>query len=204
MDKWYPKYFHATVPHSGTRFVNEAFKKHKIKIAQQHSHKNKSQWTDFVFCHIGPDWIPYLEECIENSEKSWMTVRDPIGTWCTQYRNVEPTMHETDYYYKQKLGQLRGQYETQLQIASQFEHIHRVDIDSMSTLGQFVGLDLEQDNNTFSVWTPMKEAVKNRDIEQIEKLCEGTEFWTCFVESITPDIAEFYENLGYDIWWANG
>ncbi len=202
--QWYPKYFHATVPHSGTRFVNDAFKKQGIQIAQQHSHKGIEKWTDFVFCHIGPNWIPYLEDCIEHSELSWMTVRNPIGTWGTAYRSAAPTMHNTDYHYKKKLGQLRGQYETQMQLASTFDYIHRVDIDSMSRLGNFVGLDLEEDNNTFSIWTPMKDAINDRNIKQIEKLCEGTEFWTCFVESITPDIANFYEDLGYDIWWTDG
>ena len=202
--QWYPKYFHATVPHSGTRYVNEAFKKHGIKVAQAHSHKGTVKWTDLVFCHIGPNWIPYLEECVDRSEKAWMTVRSPIHTWGTHYRGVMATMHDTDYHYKNKLGQLRGQYETQMQLASQFDHIHKVDLDSMSTLGDFVGLELSSDNDTHSVGSPMKDAIAERDIGRIEALCKGTDFWTCFLESITPDIFDFYCDLGYDMWWAYG
>jgi len=200
---WYPKYFHATVPHSGTRFVNEAFKKNKIKIAQRHSHMGTEQWTDMVFCHIGPNWIPYLEECIANSEKAWMTVRDPIATWGTHYYTSRDTFSKSSYHYKNKLGQMRGQFETQLLLAPSFDHIHRVDMDKMSTLGEFVGLELEEDNERFSRYSPMKDAIENQDIKQIARLCRDTEFWTCFQQSITPDIADFYEGLGYDIWWID-
>jgi len=202
--QWYPKYFHATVPHSGTRYVNEAFKKHGIKIAQMHSHKGKEHWTDMVFCHIGPNWVDYLEECIENSDKSWMTVRSPIGTWGTQWKGAHRTFHNTDYFWKSKLGQLRGQWETQMKLAPSFDYIHRVEKDPMSELGQFVGLVLDPNNERFSVHTSMKDAIREKNTEQIAELCEGTEFWTCFQESITPDIANFYEDLGYDIWWKNG
>lgn len=201
--QWYPKYFHATVPHSGTRFVNEAFKKHKIKIAQKHSHRG-DKWTDMVFCHIGPNWVPYLEDCVENSELAWMTVRDPIATWGTHYYTVKDTFKLGDYAYKNKLSRMRGQYETQMSIAHQFDHIHRVDMDSMASLGEFVGLDLDQDNDRFSRYSPMKDAIRDKNTKEIARLCEGTEFWTCFVESITPDIADFYTDIGYDIWWNNG
>ncbi len=202
--EWYPKYFHCTVPHSGTRFVNEAFKKQGFGIAQFHSHKKVEKWTDMVFCHIGPGWVKYLEDCIENSENSWMTVRSPIGTWGTQWKGAHKTFHTTDYFWKKKLGQLRGQYETQMKLAPSLDYIHRVDLDPMSKLGKFVGLDLDENNNMFSTPTPMKAAIASRDVDKIAYLCKGTDFWECFRDSITPDIAEFYKDLGYDIWWNNG
>lgn len=197
---YYPKYFHATVPHSGTRYVNEAFKKQGINIVQKHN-RHLTCEPEMVFCHIGPRWVEFLEEHIENSSKAWMTVRSPIGTWGTQWKGAHKTFHETDYYWKKKLGQLRSQWETQMRLASSFSYIHRVELDPMSRLGEFVELDLDDDNERFSVYTPMKDAIKDKDINRIADMCQGTEFWTCFVESITPDIAEFYENLGYDIWW---
>jgi len=191
------------VPHSGTRFVNDAFKKQGIDIAQKHSHKALEKWTDMVFCHIGPNWVEYLQECIENSEKSWMTIRDPLGTWGTQWKGAHKTFSENDYFWKRKLGQMRGQWETQLLLAPSFGHIHRVDKDKMASLGEFVGLDLDEKNQTFSVHTPMKDAIRDKDSDRIAELCEGTEFWTCFVESISPDIADFYTQQGYDLWWLN-
>jgi len=191
------------VPHSGTRFVNDAFKKQGIEIVQKHNRALTCE-PEMVFCHIGPRWVEFLEEHIEHSTKVWMTVRSPIGTWGTQWKGAHKSFDESGFTWKRKLGQLRGQWETQMQIASQFPHIHRVDLDPMSKLGDYVGLTLSEDNQTFSTFTPMKTAIADRDTKTIAKLCEGTDFWECFVEYITPDIADFYEDLGYDIWWKNG
>ena len=131
-----------------------------------------------------------------------MTTRSPIHTWGTHWGTVaDPLAKGEDYAWKRKLGRIRGQYEAQLRLAEKAPFIHKVEGD-IDNLGEFLGLDLPKDNNTFSRPTPMKEALRNKDVEAIEKLCYGTDFFTCFRDSITPDIKDFYEDLGYDIWWT--
>jgi hypothetical protein len=165
----------------------------------------KAGQPEFVFAHIGPSWIDFVEWGIENSEKPWMTVRSPIHTWGTQWANLEGSLKASNFFHKDKLGQMRGQYETQRMLVKKYPdlYIHKVEGD-INELGEYLGLDLPEDSERFSRPTRMKEAIRDKDTKTMNELCGDTDFFTCFRDNLTPDIREFYENLGYDIWWTNG
>lgn len=214
------KYAHFTVPHSGTRYINEAVRKatgHKPwQCASEAGYKRLKSRNDprtseeFLFCHLGQRWDDWIKMVVEQEHiKKWITVRCPINTWGTHYghvwtnwKNGSPNYLQSAY---EKLGQLRSQYDTLLEFAPRVEYIHRVDEDPLSHLGGYLGLELEEHDQTFSNPSPMKRALMERDLDKIEELCEFCpEFWYCFRDYVTQDFAPFFENLGYDIWWTNG
>ena len=199
------KYFHTTVPHSGTRYINGAVERATgLRVVQTPTFNKWEQAgkPEFVFAHVGAKWIDFVEHGIENSEKPWMTIRSPIHTWGTQWKNMEKVLYRGKFGWQEKLGQLREQYETQMMLLEKYPdlYVHPVESD-LKGLGEYLGLDLPTDNNTFSRNSPMKAALREKDVEQINKLCHDTDFFECFRDSITPDIKDFYEGYGYDIWW---
>lgn len=199
------KYFHTTVPHSGTRYINQAVERATgLRVVQTPTLKKweQAKQPEFVFAHVGDSWIDFVCWGIENSDKPWMTVRSPIHTWGTQWKNMEPTLKAGRYGWQEKLGQLRCQYETQMELCEKYPdlYIHPVESD-LDNLGDYLGLELPADNQTYTRSSPMKDAIRKQDVVAIDKLCNDTDFFRCFRDNITPDIADFYEDLGYDIWW---
>lgn len=205
------KYGHFTVPHSGTRYVNKAVskaigeKEYQVATPKQYARTEANQDNQkFVFCHIGQRWADWIETINDQPHiKTWITVRSPIHTWGTHWGHLADSSFDHQGVYE-KLGQMRSQYEALLQLAPKVGHIHRVDLDNIQDLGDYLGLELEEHNQTFTKTTPMKEALRNKDVAKIEELCKGTEFYTAFRDYTTPDIKDFFEELGYDIWWYNG
>lgn len=204
------KFAHLTVPHSGTRYINHCVEQalgervFNIPNLRTYNHtKDKQLGQTVLFCHIGEGWEPWINEVLDQEHiKSWVTVRSPIHTWGTNWGVAFNKPTETRFKYE-KLGQLRDGYETLMRIAPRVDYIHRVE-DPLVGLEGFLGFELNQHEQTYSTPSPMKTAIKNKDIKAIEQLCEGTDFWKAFHDYITPDIREFYEQLGYDIWWYNG
>lgn len=88
-----------------------------------------------------------------------------------------------------------------MEVAPTVGHIHRVE-DPIQNLGEYLGLELEPHDQTFSNDSPVKQALRERDDEKLEELCG--EFYTTFRDYTTPEIQDFFEDLGYDIWWTNG
>lgn len=200
------KYFHTTVPHSGTRYINGAVEKATgLRVVQTPTMQKweRTEKPEFVFAHVGRSWIDFVRWGIENSEKPWMTIRSPIGTWGTHWKNTESELYNERYGWKEKLGQLREQYQTQMQLVEDYPdlYVHPVESD-ISDLGNYLGLDLPTDNNTYSRSSPMKHAIRMRDVETMDKLCNDTDYFRCFRDNLTPDIKDFYEGYGYDIWWT--
>ena len=158
-----------------------------------------------MFCHLGQNWEDWIDSVLEQDHiKTWITVRSPIHTWGTHYGHLYAGRSDNNLAAYEKLGQLRGQYETLQKFAPRVGYIHRVEMDPLSKLGDYLGLELKEHNKTFSNPTPMKEALMNKDLPKIEQLAEGTEFYTAFRDYTTPEFKDFFEDLGYDIWWTNG
>jgi methionine synthase II (cobalamin-independent) len=206
-------YAHFTVPHSGTRYINKAVtnaigeKEYQVNSPKAYARTSEKQENQkFIFCHIGQrwqDWIDYIST-EEPHIKTWITVRSPILTWSTHWRHALDNNFEINSAY-QKLGQMRAQYIALEEVAPKVGHIHRVDMDDLSNLGEYLGLDLKEHDRMFSRQAPeMKKALANKDPEELDRLCRGTEFFSAFRDYTTPDIRPFFEELGYDIWWANG
>lgn len=200
------KYFHTTVPHSGTRYINEAVEKAtRSKVVQIRSFKDYENAGEpkFIFCHVGRYWQDMVRYGIENSEKPWMTIRSPIHTWGTQWKNVEKNLYDGTFGWQEKLGQMRSQYEFQQELIRDYPdlYVHPVEGD-INKLGEHLGLRLSSDNRTFSRQSPMKTALREKDTETMNRLCNDTDFFECFRDYITPDIRDFYEGYGYEIWWT--
>lgn len=212
----YTKYAHFTVPHSGTRYVNHAVEKatntNAFQVAglkalnRQRSRKDNRHDEKFVFCHLGQRWDDFIQAVVDEDHiKTWITVREPIGTWGTHWGHLQQDLKGENYQATyEKLGQLRGQYQTLREFLPQVDYVHRVDLDPLSKLGDFLGLELEEHDQTFSNPTPMKKALIERDLSAIEGMCQGHDFWRAFHDYITPDFKDIFEDLGYDIWWYNG
>lgn len=210
------KYAHFTVPHSGTRYINEAVRNAiglkawqcgSLKGVERLRDRNDPRASeDFIFCHVGMEPIEFINLVVQEPHiKTWITVRSPIHTWGTHWKNASvgwPNGHiQTSF---DKLGQLRGQYQTLMDLAPDVGYIHRIE-DPLDGLAEYLGLDLEPHEKTFSQPSPMKQAIADKDLDKIEQLCEGCpEFWTAFRDNITPDFMDFFEGMGYDIWWYNG
>lgn len=211
------KYAHFTVPHSGTRYINYAvcgalgtniYQVSNLR-AYKNTHERVGVDAQFMFCHIGPKWQDWIEQvAAEPHIKTWITVREPIGTWSTHWGHIwEAEQNEGKVDYRalyDKLGQLRGQYETLRELLPKVDYVHRVDEDPISSLGDCLGLELKEHDNTFSRPTPMKRALLERDLSKIEGMCQGHDFWKAFHDYLTPDFKDLWEDLGYDIWWYNG
>ena len=200
------KYFHTTVPHSGTRYINGVVEQaigQKVVQTPTLKHWEKAENPTFVFCHVGRKWIDTVHWGIENSEKHWMTIRSPIHTWGTHWYNMEATLWRNKYGWQEKLGQMREQYTAQQQLVEDYPdlHIHVVE-NEVSYLGEYLELDLQPEAKTFSRPSRMKRAIQEHDIETMQKLCNDTDFFEAFRDNITPDIKDFYEGHGYDIWWT--
>lgn len=166
----------------------------------------KADKPQFVFAHVGRKWLDFVRWGIEHSDHCWTTVRSPIHTWGTHWGNVHDSLQSnSDAIWKDQLGKIRGQYETLIQLVDEYPdlYIHPVE-DPITDLGDYLGLELTPNHKTFSRNTEMKDALRRRDLHKINELCYGTDFFECFRDSITPDIKDFYERLGYDIWWTDG
>lgn len=200
------KYFHVTVPHSGTRYINGAVEQATgLKVVQTPTYK---KWQDagepeFVFCHVGRKWIDMVHHGLNNSEKPWMTIRSPIHTWGTHWKNFADVLEKGRYGWQEKLGQVRSMYEAQMELLDQYPdlYVHRVE-DDINGLGDYLGLQLGTDSFRYSRPSPMKTAIAKHDTEEMNSLCNNTDFFECFRDSITPDIKDFYEGFGYEIWWT--
>jgi len=206
------KFAHFTVPHSGTRYINLAIETaigeqaYQVATPKQYARtaEKRGDQQKFIFCHIGQRWGEWIENICEQPHiKTWITVRSPIHTWGTHYGHIMDHMHESPRAVYEKLGQMREQYIALMELAPKVGYIHRVDIDDLSQLGDYLGLELKEHDKQFSNMTPMKQALKERDLYKMEELCEGTDFYKAFRDYTTPDIKDFFEELGYDIWWYN-
>ena len=204
------KFAHFTVPHSGTRYINCAVEEaigqqaYQVGTPKQYERTRQNTQQKFVFCHIGQRWQDWIEQIIaEPHIKTWITVRSPIHTWGTHWGHIYEKIDKVQPVYE-KLGQMREQYMALMEVAPQVDYIHRVDMDDLSQLGDFLSLELKEHDRTFSKTTPMKQALKDRDTEKMASLCANSEFWRAFHDYTTPDIKDFFEDLGYDIWWYNG
>jgi len=207
------KFAHFTVPHSGTRYINKAVEAaigeqaYQVATPKQYARTEANQTNQkFVFCHIGQRWGEWIETICEQPHiKTWITVRSPIHTWGTHFGHIlnhnEQQRIQPVY---EKLGQMREQYIALMELAPKVGYIHRVDMDDLSGLSEYLGLDLKEHDQQFSNTTPMKQALRERDLNKMQELCKGTEFFSAFRDYTTPDIKDFFEELGYDIWWYNG
>ena len=112
---------------------------------------------------------------------------------------LDPARHD----WKAILGKMRGQYEAQLALLEKYPdlYLHPVEGD-IEGLGDHLDLELSPDQRTYSKMTAMKTALREKDVDKVNRLCNGTDFFECFRDSITPDIRDLYESHGYEIWWT--
>ena len=208
------KYAHFTVPHSGTRYINravedatgyKAWQCSSVKgIERLRDGKNahlRNYGDDFIFCHVGQRWDDFIDLVLSHEHiKTWVTVREPISTWGTHFANISDTNNMRSFY--EVLGQLRGQYETLSVLKDKVGYIHRIE-DPISGLGEYLELPLKEHTTTFSRgMSPVKAAIQNRDLDALEELSSGHDFWRAFRDFITPDYRELWESLGYEVWWG--
>lgn len=144
------------------------------------------------------------------AENHLIVCRDPVKTWATNYvdwRQINPNKNDIGRNKNALAHQniLLPCWKAQNRFLEEWQpHVHRVDIDTLETLGEWIGIEFTEEGHKYSTPSRMKDAVMMKDIDKIEWLCQGTNYWTWFKEEATPVFADFYEKQGYDIWWTNG
>lgn len=206
------KYAMFTVPHSGTRYIADTFTQAGVEAKQGRPRGPRANVSI-----AGPEglmWGHWLQRNksphrFENvtKDQTFAVVRDPAASICTHFGEfwIEPEYRDDMWLHRlgEKKGNLIGQYETQLMYADTVGYWHRVE-DPLDGLAAWTGVELKPGAPSHSKPTPLKQAVKDKDVETIRKLMEPSDFWDWFVTDITPMIEDFYSDLGYDIWWKNG
>jgi hypothetical protein len=199
-----------TVPHSGTRYIADAFALagHEMMQCMPRGPNlisgapNGLMWAHWLVHGKNPhkyDTVPV--------DSAFSVVRDPVMTWATHGRfllNEELSPERKYGAGEDKKISIQQQYDYQNKFADRVSHWHRVDKDSLESLGKWAGVELCASAPSHSRPTALKQAVIDRDVEKIKELAAPTDFWEWFVNDLTPRFAERYEAMGYDLWWKNG
>ena len=207
-----PYWFHVTVPHSGTRFVNNTFERSGYSVnsvlpwEQRQKRDVSLGWAHYMT--FKAPIRPMLLECLDEADCKWMTVRDPIMTMKTHWASTEdePWMPQRQLHTDMRLDRLEEVYKIQVENAFDLfdGRAYRVDKDDISLLAEWTGAPLKTpgDRESHHAGTRMAEAVDARNVDMIEQLTAGTDWWPRWRDEITPIFKDLYEDLGYDIWWT--
>ena len=152
-------------------------------------------------------WEGYPDAFAQLAEKNLIVCRDPVKTWATNH--VDWRDKDRPDSSKQKMAlshqvQIGPCWKWQNHYYKEYEpYVHRVDKDGLEELGEWAGIEFVHDKaHRYSTPSRMKTAVENKDIDMIEWLCEGTDYWEWFKHEATPIFADFYIEQGYDLWWT--
>lgn len=209
----FPRWVQLTVPHSGTRYINNTFTQSGFpadscmapeKILKQKYNLTWQHWT--AMDH--PDYKPKIRWLVENSDAAWCTVRDPIMTFATHLHKswrAPDKRFDKRHYAENCLDRMKAAYINQKQNYKRWGmFIFRVDRDDISVLGQNLGIELTPEAKTETLGDyDLKQACKDRNVDLIKHMCQGTAAWERFKYE-TSMYCEYYKSFGYDLWWIDG
>lgn len=202
----YPKYYMLTVPHSGTRYVVDSFRRCGLNVGHVYTKELLTRKNfHFAWAHLTKGhWDREVGMICSNIEKPFITCRDPSLVFATHMEEVfnkVDTNGKRQVWVNNKLYKLSKCWEAQSNLGF---FTFRVDRDPIQRLSEWAGIALRPDDERYSLGSyPWKEAIKNRDLERIRELEEGTNVWEPFCE-LSTEYADWYKDKGYDLWWLDG
>jgi len=174
MDKGMKLRLLLTVPHSGTRWT-------------QHSHEEAGHpiiWDHFT----GPRRDAIIAKAKEAPGEVYVQLRSPIGTWGTYWGRK-----------LQSMEQLQTSYRLLMDLVAENPDWHVVRVED--GLEQY-GLDKPvADKHSYD--SPMKHAIKNRELHRIRRRSRKDGMFEFFCNEICPEIRAFFEGYGYEFWWID-
>lgn len=204
-----PYWFHCTVPHSGTRYINNTFERSGYSVnACLPWEKREELGIDLGWGHthaFAHPSRPHIYDCVREADVKWQTVRDPIMTMKTHWgtNDEEPYVPQRQLNTELRLDRLKQCYEQQIKVFDLFGgRAYRVDRDDLSLLEEWTGATLDPgDRESHNSQTHMAYACEAANVDLIEQLTADTDWWPRWKYEITPIFKDLYEDLGYDIWW---
>ena len=199
------KIAYVTVPHSASRYIEDTFRQAGLTVEQ--ATKRDVPEADVLWDHwFQPPHDENIQKALLVADHRFVVTRDPIMTWATFFHDA--SVHEYEGWDKARIAgnlmsNLISYYVRQNALAAYYDlPAFRADKDSIETLGKFVGVPLAQPGDTFGHEYDFKDAVRARDIEAIKEICRDTLYFERFMMELTPLIKDYYESIGYDIWWT--
>jgi hypothetical protein len=199
----------STTPHSGTRYVRDAFVNAGYKEVSTRSVKAYNlesyplMWGHFDAYHDA--WMDKVEKIMPDT-RHFVVVRDPIKTLCTHFHNN--TRLKAEKHVRKNniiVNNLDLYRRVQEGYIARFDpYIHRVE-DPITSLGDWAGVELKDDGNRHSRPNDLREAVEARDLDKVADIINYGTLFEWFVTTHSANIAPLYrDQLGYDFWWYNG
>lgn len=202
-----PDFFHATVPHSGTRYTNDLFTNAGV-LVDTWVHPKKQPKTEgqlMHWRHFDHLFWQFDQKYSEHWEcKKFVTVRDPLSVLATHWRTY--TGKDVDRQRRHAMviqNNLKMHYRVQMAwIAVEDPFIHKVE-NGLDELCEWSGLNLFTTGDRHSSGgSEFKDAVAARDLDKIKDLLGNTELWSWFTQDHCPRLQQLYvDRLGYDFWW---
>lgn len=204
---------HMTVPHSGTRYINDTFARSGYKSdATIQATQLRDEGVDLAYQHWvsveHPKWKDRIREVISGADVAWCTVRDPSMTFATNWqnhiKNDYQDIRELRRCVAAFLQSMHDSYITQKQWQRRYDMgIFRVEMDPLSKIEEWTGAILTPGDRKSHGDYPLKAAIKVRDEDRIKEICKGTCAWERFKYE-TSLAYEYYKGWGYDLWWLDG
>lgn len=186
-----------TVPHSGTRYVFNAFKRSGA-VCYQYKYRGKiDKEAEYIlrWGHFAPGYEGALNRAAtEYKDNLFVVLRDPISTLATHYLDPEPLSI--------KKGRLQNAYNQLFAFDRKYSvKYFNLERDGLSGISEWSGLKLEEPPTRHSKGDyPLKEAIKAEDRRKVEELMGDTDLFPWFLEAAKP-LWSLYSREGYDIWW---
>jgi len=147
-----------------------------------------------------------IQMALQVVKRPFVVTRDPIMTWASHFNDA--SLHEYEGWDKARIAghvmsNLISYYVRQGGLVPYYKlPAFRADKDTVVALGKFLDLPLFAPGQKFANEYDLKEAVIAKDVPRIKEICKDTLYWERFVVELTPMIREYYESIGYDIWWT--
>jgi len=199
-----PRWCLTTTPHSGTRYIRDAF----INAGYVAGHQRRTKYhidgkTDLLWghCDVGHGgWM-------ETVAVAWplvqhlLVLRDPIHNLCTHFGEVENEPHAMRHI-KNSLDLYRRIQETYIEQMTPYFHCVEDPLDHLSC---WAGIELKPHGERHSRPNALRQAIDDHDLDRALSIMPYGGLLDWFINEHSANIAPLYrDKLGYDFWWQNG
>ena len=204
-----PKWCMSTIPHSGTRYVRDAFEAAGEQIGSTRKLKSyREKQYDFMWGHLDTgheEWMTKVDQNMPDI-RHFVVARNPIHMLCTHYHTISSNHPEKRIRRCNVVRNNLALY-TRIQadyLATHDPYIHMVE-DPLRSLGNWAGVELKDNGPRYSRPNDLREAVNARDADLCFQTIRYSNLWDWFTTTHSRNIAPLYrDQLGYDFWWYNG
>lgn len=187
-----PRWNMTTVPNSGTRYICDSVSEAGYSFIRR-DHKIEEAGYDLLWGHFDgghKNWMKRRDDWPDL--RDFVLVRNPVHTLCTRLEVLRRCDADTS-----DLGLF---YKTQDAYIKRFNpHIHRVE-NTISALGEWLGIELKEGGQRFSEPNDLREAVNAQDADRCLQIAGSV--WEWFTQTLSPRIEPLYKDRwGYDFWW---